>query len=358
VSASAARLAETAVLLEAESLRRATALALIDAGVPVLRVRDDLFLVRGETEPTLAAMGWLRDDALGEGAYVHPLGGLARFSRSLGIQGVRQRSARRLSDELWADAERSAEGWLVPDAASSARSASLDGHARSGSLREALALRREGYGLTGLPRASVRFRGLYLSVPRGVYPPKPVTEKIAGRALDAIAGIESPTVIDVGSGCGAVAISIARARPDADVYGVDTSSRAIRALKSNARRARVRIDAVRGSLLQPLDGSTTADAICANVPYVPPCRASDPAYGAPRSCVAGSDPDGLGLVRELVRTARGKLRKDGTLILQVGEPQWDTVSSMLEDAGYSPADPDERPPGFAVVGSARWMGSP
>ena len=332
-------------------------------GVTVLRVASDTWLVRehqrGATVRVLQSDGWRSDPAIAPDAFVHPRGGVLQVGVAPGIAGLSATRRRKLATRLWEGAVPE-EGWLVSgraataDAADAARRAAAAG-GLVGAFREEQKLHAEGYGWFGRPATHVSFAGREFIVPRGVYPPKRVTEGIVRRCLDRIAATEHPFVVDVGTGAGILAVAVALARPDARVVAVDRSPRAVGAARRNARAHGVSVDVLRGDLLAPVSASVDGrvDAICANVPYVAPCLAADPGFGAPRGAVAGADPDGLGLVRRLAVTAKDLLVREGHLVFQIADTQWDTIRDDLAALGYRPEDPDVRKPGFAIVASAR-----
>ena len=127
-----------------------------------------------------------------------------------------------------------------------ARRADLDLHAarRFGRL-----LRRRG---TGVPLQHVtgeqHVLDLTLAVAPGVFVPRPETEVVALAALETLEGRTKPLVIDVGTGTGILAITIAHRRPDATVIATDVSPEAVALAHSNAERLGVRVDVLRGDL--------------------------------------------------------------------------------------------------------------
>ena len=106
---------------------------------------------------------------------------------------------------------------------------------------EALFARRR----TGEPIAYLtqerEFFGLSLRVGPAVLIPRPETELVVEQALAAIAGRASPRVLDLGTGSGAIAVAIAHARPDAEVWASDTSAAALDIARENAARHSVRV---------------------------------------------------------------------------------------------------------------------
>jgi release factor glutamine methyltransferase len=143
---------------------------------------------------------------------------------------------------------------------------------------------------------------------------------------------------DIGTGSGAVAISIAKEIEDARVYATDTSSEALAVAAENGRAAGVsdRIDFLEGDLLEPLppDARGTLDVIVSNPPYVPTAEIdalpAEISRYEPRGALDGGA-DGLSVLRRIIEAAPDFLRPGGLLALEIGEAQADAVSTMMKD---------------------------
>lgn len=168
--------------------------------------------------------------------------------------------------------------------------------------------------------------------------PRPETELLVEIALERMRGIERPLVVDVGTGSGCIALSLAAARPDADVHATEISPAALAVAQQNASRLgladRVRFHA--GDLLQPLGPLTgRLDLVVSNPPYVaeeeraaltPEVRDHEPA-------VALFAPErGLAVHRRLAGLAASALRPGGTLVLELGSGQQAAVARFCADA--------------------------
>lgn len=176
-----------------------------------------------------------------------------------------------------------------------------------------------------------------LQVGPGVFIPRPETEVLLAWALDAIADIANPTVVDLCSGTGAIALAISAARPDATVYAVE---RAPGALAWARRNADLHVAAgntaihIRGGdftdqrLLSDLDG--LADLVTANPPYVPEGTVVDPevADHDPREAVFAG-PDGLAVIRPMITVAAGLLKPGGHLAIEHDDTHGTSVPAML-----------------------------
>src|SRR5207249_2751536 len=105
-------------------------------------------------------------------------------------------------------------GWVVWALTWVARGHFLPPQIR-GAVREALGLRREGFGLLGWTRSRIfSFDDRKLVVPRGVFPPQAISLPLMEMALDGIATRAAPIVVEVGTGSGAIALSLGARRPD------------------------------------------------------------------------------------------------------------------------------------------------
>lgn len=212
--------------------------------------------------------------------------------------------------------------------------------------------------MSGVPNSAAalvrcRFAGIELDVGPGVFIPRSESEPLVSQALRRIDGISRPIVVEVGTGCGAVALALARMRPDAEIHASDPLRPAIRWARRNRRRLGLgSVHLHRGAMLEPFPPSLRArvDVIIANLPYVPPSGSGDPG-SLVRTSVRGRDDDGLGLYRELIRTAPSLLRPGGALVLQCALYQWEGLSAELTSHGYRP-DPQPCHSGLAVVGTA------
>ena len=175
------------------------------------------------------------------------------------------------------------------------------------------------------------FRTLVLEVRPGVFVPRPETEVVVEAALDAIAQVADAAVIDVGTGTGAIALSIAAERPDARVVAVDVSSAAAELARANAERLGLAVEVLEGDLLGPLPAALRGrlDLVVSNPPYVREHEIDSlprDVLADPRTALVGD----LGLTQRLAREAREALRPGGTLVLEIGGDQADEVRGVLD----------------------------
>jgi release factor glutamine methyltransferase len=188
------------------------------------------------------------------------------------------------------------------------------------------------------------FAGLRLKVTPDVLIPRPETELLVRKATLWISRMGSKSVIDVGTGSGGIAISMARSFPHLKVYAVDICPRALKVARENGRINEVlgQVRWVQGDLLtpDPVSGLRTlpmVDAIISNPPYVaretletltPEVRAE------PRAALDGG-PGGTEVIERLIVAAPAKLKKGGFLLLEFGFGQAPAVQSFLKANGFS-----------------------
>lgn len=180
------------------------------------------------------------------------------------------------------------------------------------------------------------FFGLDFLVDPRVLIPRPETELLVEEALAWIKAYhgrqgEWPVVADIGTGSGAIAVSLAASLPEVKVFAVDASADALVVAEENARRHRVleRVALLRGDLLAPLP--QPVDLVVANLPYIsdeemlnlPP----NIARYEPRAALAGGS-DGLDWYRALVAQAPAKLRPGGALLLEIGASQGESAPAL------------------------------
>ena len=177
------------------------------------------------------------------------------------------------------------------------------------------------------------FFGLTLQVDSRVLDPRADTETLVEWVLSCLADTQSPDVVDLGTGSGAIALALKHARPDAQVCAVDASADALLVASANAERLALAVDFHHGSWLAPLNGRTF-DAIVSNPPYV----ASDDEHLAalkhePLSALA-SGADGLDDIRVIVRETAQHLKPKGWLLLEHGYDQAHAVQTLLGNQGF------------------------
>jgi release factor glutamine methyltransferase len=183
--------------------------------------------------------------------------------------------------------------------------------------------RREFYGRDFMVEASVLI-------------PRPETETLVEAALARMA--PKDTCLDLGTGSGAIAVTVACQRPESRVWATDTSMDALRVARANAERHQCdsRVTLLHGSWYRPV-GPMKFDVVVSNPPYV---AAGDPHLARgdlrfePREALTDGSADGLDSIRAIISGASDHLKPGGWLLFEHGYDQAEAVRGLLESAGF------------------------
>jgi release factor glutamine methyltransferase len=180
------------------------------------------------------------------------------------------------------------------------------------------------------------FHRIDLDVDSRVLVPRPETEILVDRCLALLDGTERPSVLDVGTGSGAIALAVAHERPDAVVTACDVSADALAVAAANAERLGLRLELVRSDLFDAV-GGRRFDLVASNPPYVSEGELAglepEVAVHEPRlATVAG--PDGREVYERLLPAAREYLEPGGRIALECGAGQAVWVAGELARLGY------------------------
>lgn len=184
------------------------------------------------------------------------------------------------------------------------------------------------------------FRALELAVGPGVFVPRPETEQVTQIAIDALRAVPSaaPIAVDLGTGSGAIAFSIATEVPQSVVYAVEKSPDAFRWTQQNreltgASNAHLLLGDL-ADAFHELDG--TVDVVASNPPYIPSDavpRDPEVRLHDPELALYGGD-DGLDVIRHVSKTAARLLHSGGVLVLEHGELQAVAIAALLRADGW------------------------
>lgn len=181
------------------------------------------------------------------------------------------------------------------------------------------------------------FHGLTLRVTPDVLVPRADTETLVDWALELLADLRAPKVIDLGTGSGAIALAIKQACPQADVHASDVSQAALAVARANGRALGLDVLWHHGAWWQAAPPGCF-DLALSNPPYVAP---GDPHLAAlhhePALALTpvGDRGDGLDDIERIVGGAAARLHPDGWLLIEHGAEQGDAARSLFEQAGFS-----------------------
>ncbi|MDF9407620.1 peptide chain release factor N(5)-glutamine methyltransferase [Pelotomaculum isophthalicicum JI] len=178
------------------------------------------------------------------------------------------------------------------------------------------------------------FMGLDFTVNNTVLIPRPETELLVETAIH-LAGNDD-IIVDVGTGCGAIAVSLAVFLPHVVIYATDLSPDAIETARHNAVLHGVgqRVSFLQGDLLVPLAGLELAgrvDLVTANLPYIATSELGALSREVQLEPVAALDggADGLDLYRRLIPAAAELLKPGGRLMMEIGSSQREAIAALL-----------------------------
>lgn len=202
---------------------------------------------------------------------------------------------------------------------------------------EANIVRRLGHEPIQYITGQQEFYGLAFNVTPAVLIPRPETEHLVEAVLKLLPTDQPLTIVDVGTGSGAIAIALAVHLPKASITALDISPEALKIAEANAREHSVadRVRFLKSDLLAALNsGPDALDAIVSNPPYVPEIdrgtlhpqvRDHEPAT----ALFAGES--GLDIYRRLIPQAHKSLKPNGLLALEIGHGQQADLAALLAD---------------------------
>jgi len=181
------------------------------------------------------------------------------------------------------------------------------------------------------------FWGLDLLVTPAVLIPRPETEHAVEAALAVLRPLDSPRVVDVGTGSGCIALALASELPQARIEAVDISPYAISVARQNAARLGLapRVAFVQSNLLEKYVGDGPAfDMVVSNPPYVGENEADklqiEVREHEPHCALFGGI-EGLDIYRRLIPQAHQVLKSGGWLVMEIGYSQEQSIRELLND---------------------------
>ncbi|MDE2365744.1 MAG: peptide chain release factor N(5)-glutamine methyltransferase [Betaproteobacteria bacterium] len=201
---------------------------------------------------------------------------------------------------------------------------------------EQLTQRRAGGEPVAYLTGEREFYSLGFRVTPAVLIPRPETELLVDLALERIPAGRPVKVLDLGTGSGVIALTIAKHRPLTSVVAVDFSSEAVEIARSNAERLDVHnVSIMKGDWFDGL-AAERFDLIVSNPPYVanadPHLSRGDLRFEPVMALTDGGD--GLGCLRSIIGSAPAHLAEGGALLVEHGYDQAETCRLLLEEAGF------------------------
>jgi release factor glutamine methyltransferase len=184
------------------------------------------------------------------------------------------------------------------------------------------------------------FRQLELAVGPGVFIPRFETEVVTQLAIDALLAVptEAPIAVDLATGSGAIALSLATEVPHASVYAVELSEDALVYTRANFEKYAPTATLRQGDLVDAfpeLDG--VVDVLVSNPPYIPedmvPIYPEVHLHDPSLALYGGAD--GLDIVRQVEVVAKRLLRKGGALVIEHADSQGSTIRELILNLGWS-----------------------
>jgi len=178
------------------------------------------------------------------------------------------------------------------------------------------------------------FFGLNLRVDARVLVPRPDTETLVQWALDLLDALPQPaTLLDLGTGSGAIALAFKSQCPTATVHATDASEAALALARSNAERLNLTVTFHTGDWFDAVPGMRF-HLIASNPPYIAEGDTHLPSLRHEPTSALTAGPDGLADIRRLVDSAPNHLRPGGWLLLEHGFDQADRVRALLQARGF------------------------
>ncbi|MQG87493.1 MAG: peptide chain release factor N(5)-glutamine methyltransferase [SAR202 cluster bacterium] len=199
----------------------------------------------------------------------------------------------------------------------------LESHIRRRESREPLQY------ITG----TTEFYSRQFSVNESVLIPRPETEQLVSLAIEFVRtqNIGDPKIADIGTGSGAIAISLALEMPSAKIYATDISGDAVIIARQNAENLGAELDICKGNLLDPLDGQY--DVIVSNPPYILSGQLNSLQAEVRKEPILALDGgnDGLGVIRPLLANIKNKLKENTSAVfIEIDPPVEHKVMQMAQ----------------------------
>jgi release factor glutamine methyltransferase len=208
-------------------------------------------------------------------------------------------------------------------------------------------------------RARQEFFSRDFTVDRRVLVPRPETETLVEAVIEIAGRLAAPRLLDVGTGSGVIAVTLALELAGATVSATDSSAEALELARGNATRLNALVAFGIGDLVEPFAGERF-DVVVSNPPYVPTAEIErltpEVREFEPRAALDGGE-DGLHVIRRLVAAAPSVLADGGWLLVEIGAGQRRAVEEMLRESGLEVGDVRRDLAGIERVVGGAWTRS-
>lgn len=180
------------------------------------------------------------------------------------------------------------------------------------------------------------FRDCEFYVNENVLIPQPDTEILVEECLKLIENMNIPNILDLCTGSGAIAISIAK-KVKANIFATDISKQSIEIAEKNAKLNNVNVKFILGDLFENIENKNFFDIIVSNPPYIETNtikQLSREVQNEPILALDGGE-DGLNFYKKIAKEAKIYLNKEGYLALEIGYNQKEKVCKILENENFS-----------------------
>ncbi|WP_271764962.1 peptide chain release factor N(5)-glutamine methyltransferase [Aquimarina algiphila] len=184
------------------------------------------------------------------------------------------------------------------------------------------------------------FYGLPFVVSENVLIPRPETEELVDWIIkDRLNSNDPIAILDIGTGSGCIAISLAKKIPEARVYAIDISEPAIKVAEENAKLNKVNVTFIKANILETQDLSIDFDVIVSNPPYVRELEKiemkSNVLDNEPSRALFVSDDQPLVFYEKITSLAKNKLKKEGSLYFEINQYLGLETKDMIENLGFT-----------------------
>ncbi|MFO0585529.1 MAG: peptide chain release factor N(5)-glutamine methyltransferase [Anaeromyxobacter sp.] len=204
------------------------------------------------------------------------------------------------------------------------------------------------------------FFGRSFAVSPAVLVPRPETEALVEVALAALPAEGPASVLDLCTGSGAIAVSVALGRPGTRVVATDVSEEALLVARANAEKLGAVVEFAHGDLWAAVHAGDRFDVIASNPPYIPSGELAGLSREVRREpCIAlDGGPEGLDVLRRVVAGAPSRLAPGGVLAVELHEGHAERVVALCREAGFEHSEGRKDLAGLPRYVVARMAGRP